>query len=645
MKKSWLSLPVLLAGLSGPAYSQSMPDWKSYMQTHDLKDIVSSLEVAAWLGKKIDTSRIGVANGVAPLDANAKMSAAVSGDVSQAFVVSGLSSSVPRTIASRVNDVVNVRDFGAELDGAHDTSDQTAIDAAFSATNNSDVVIPVQGGLTWPSTTYIPTSSAPVRVVVNGRLVDNPKSYVNVSLNNITDWVTDFGGSRPVFSSQAFNTSNAFAFSRYERDGQGYRLNTGFYNINDNATDYSSVSSDVIHPGLFIYGASTSRSRGGQDGITQTYNSGGLRGFDSPEVAYHTTYNAYGTNWSWVLNPVLNEFNGWNCGSDDWGGTSSTTGECTRVMSEWDLDVSSPERPESYYNPQFGSHSYINLGGWVMPNRVWQASTIISNHQLIDVVNSADSKTYLYEAETAGTTGKTVPAFAFNKTTDITDGTVKWMFKGLKHAQISKGISIGSQNSGLEFGTFLETEASAYFYNAIMDFSLANWTNTDTRTHAWVRTPPNSWWDMSADGSAAGQNNHRLGMSTAYSNHLSYQVQGVEKLAVDDNGVATFAGGMRLGASTEPVLATRKQIMQSNGSNNIGVTWDGHNFAINVDGTDEGYLLHSKTLNEFTYTVVAVPASSTSACAKNNTAYDTKYFYVCASTNQWIRFPKDTTSW
>ncbi|GCD58811.1 hypothetical protein NBRC3280_1312 [Acetobacter pasteurianus NBRC 3280] len=567
------------------------------------------------------------------------------GDASKTLAGSGLSSSVPRTIASRVNDVVNVRDFGAVLDGAHAASDQAAIDAAFSATDNSDVVIPAQGGLTWPSNTYIPASSAPVRVMVNGRLANNPRSYVNVSVNHSADWVTDFGGSRPVFSSQAFNTSNAFAFSRYEQDGQGYRLNTGFYNINDNATDYSSVSSDVIHPGLFVYSASTARSRGGQDGITQTYNSGGLRGYDSPEVAYHVTYNAYGTNWGWVQNPVLNEFNGWNCGSDDWSGTTSTVGACIRAMSEWDLDISSPERPESYYNPQFGSHSYINLGGWAMPNLTWSAGASISAHQLIDVVNSADSKTYIYEAEATGTTGTTVPAFAFNETADITDGTVTWRFKGLKRVQISKGIGIGSQKGELEFGTFLETEASSYFYNAIMDFSLANWTNTDTRTHAWVRTPANSWWDMSADGTAAGQNNHRLGISTAYGNHLSYQVQGIEKLTVDDNGVATFAGGVRLGASTEPVLATRKQIVQSNGSNNIGVTWDGNDFAINVDGTDEGYLLHSKTLNEFTYTVVAVPASSTSACAKNNTAYDTNYFYVCAATNQWIRFPKDTANW
>lgn len=68
LKKSCLVLPVLLVGLSGPAFSQSMPDWKSYTQTHDVKDIVSSLEVAAWIGKKIDLTQMGVANGVASLD-------------------------------------------------------------------------------------------------------------------------------------------------------------------------------------------------------------------------------------------------------------------------------------------------------------------------------------------------------------------------------------------------------------------------------------------------------------------------------------------------------------------------------------------------------------------------------------------------
>lgn len=55
------------------ALAQSMPAWKSYMQTGNISDIVPSAgtsdSVAAWLAKKVDVTRIGAASGIAPLDA------------------------------------------------------------------------------------------------------------------------------------------------------------------------------------------------------------------------------------------------------------------------------------------------------------------------------------------------------------------------------------------------------------------------------------------------------------------------------------------------------------------------------------------------------------------------------------------------
>lgn len=521
---------------NSPLYNISLPIPHLYSDNSE-----GSLEQIARMADNC-VQQTDIGSMVAPLDSKGRMPADITGDVSIASTKTIIPGSIPRMLADRANDIVNVRDYGAVLDGNNTTSDIQTIETAFSVANAGDIIVPAQGKLIWPKGNFIPTSSAQSRVIVEGNIVNIPRFPVQIYNQSPTKWVTDFGAGRPSFTAQSYDADNAFVFSRVEHDGMAYRKNIEFININNNGKDFSSVPSDVIHPGLTIYSASTPRSRGGQDGITQTYDDSGMNGFTSPEVAYHPTMNTYGIGWSWVFNPVLNEYNGWACGSDDWAGKDSTVGACVRAMSEWDLDISGPERPSSYWNPQSGTKSYINLSGWVMPNLKWNAGMYIKAHQMIDVKNPANHNTYIYESATSGQTGKIQPFFRFNEQQKITDNNVKWMFKGLKHAQISKGISIGSQN-GIEFGTFLETEASALFYNAIMDFSLAKWVNSNNETHAWIRTPVNSWWDMSANGTKEAQGIHRLGFSTAYYAHLSYKANNKEIFQVDDQGTVR-AGGL-----------------------------------------------------------------------------------------------------
>jgi len=77
--KTRLSLLFLAGTLLAafPVFAQSMPSWKSYTQTGNLRDVVPSAgndnSVAAWFGKKVDVARINTASGTAGTDVNGAM--------------------------------------------------------------------------------------------------------------------------------------------------------------------------------------------------------------------------------------------------------------------------------------------------------------------------------------------------------------------------------------------------------------------------------------------------------------------------------------------------------------------------------------------------------------------------------------------
>ncbi|WP_240993644.1 glycoside hydrolase family 55 protein, partial [Asaia bogorensis] len=128
MKRVILTALACLAVPASAAPSNSIPPWKSYKETDNPADIVSSPTVAAAIGTKVDAVN-GQASGLqvqggelTSTDLNAAVATAQGGTSAQA-------------LAAKLHEVLSIRDFGAKCDGA--TDDATAINAALSAASSS----------------------------------------------------------------------------------------------------------------------------------------------------------------------------------------------------------------------------------------------------------------------------------------------------------------------------------------------------------------------------------------------------------------------------------------------------------------------------------------------------------------------------
>lgn len=506
-------------------------------------------DVAAQATGSVQKTAIGAANGVAPLDTNKMMSAAVSGDASMA-PAKMLYGVTARTIADARADRQDVRDYGYVGTAAAATADKTAIQSAVTAAWSNDLHLSPHQGLLWPDSTWTPDPTHAgawgPRIIGDGYIQNIP----SFSIDGHTT-VVNFGNYMPSFTANdtTGNVERGFVFSQVDGDGQAYHWPVEISSVNDNSTNTSSYQGDVLHKTVLILSGSTSRSKGEMDGLTQAFYSDGLNGGGAYDVVHHPVMLKYGNNWAWMWNPELHEVGGWNCGDDTWSG-GSTVGGCASVIGEMDIYPAGPELSRSHYDSSSGARSFLDISGTPSKNPSWSSGTSFSPYQMIDVVNSADSKTYLYEATgTAGTTGSTEPSWTFDETA-LTDGTVTWKCLGVKRAQVSKAIGLVG---GVEFGTFLETEANAPIYNAVEDFSQTAWTS-DAGTHVIRRQPVNSYTDMSADGTEAGKNKHLWGLSTAYGNHLVYSVNGSEIFSVLDAGDVKLTSTLYLGVKTKAAI-------------------------------------------------------------------------------------------
>lgn len=170
------------------AHAQSVPDWKSYTETGNPADIVlsagTSNSVAAWVGKKVDTSggQSTNQNLVTPTISGGSSSGQkiTNGDITAASfscenalacVVSSLiqyspswATSVERTLLLRLEDTVSIKDFGSPGDGSVDDTPliQNAVNALCART-------PGEGGtLYFPAGKYNISASVGVSIPCGG---------------------------------------------------------------------------------------------------------------------------------------------------------------------------------------------------------------------------------------------------------------------------------------------------------------------------------------------------------------------------------------------------------------------------------------------------------------------------------------------
>ncbi len=127
-----------------PAFGQSIPSWKSVTQTGNVRDLVlsagSNNSVAAWLGKKADTTNGQLQN------PSMRGGSASGTDISAAVAVAS-STKIARSLSAHFGDTLNLADYGVVCDGTTDNAAnlQAALTAAGTSSkyaNGVKIIVP-----------------------------------------------------------------------------------------------------------------------------------------------------------------------------------------------------------------------------------------------------------------------------------------------------------------------------------------------------------------------------------------------------------------------------------------------------------------------------------------------------------------------
>ncbi|KXV69493.1 hypothetical protein AD951_06395 [Acetobacter malorum] len=154
------------------------------------------------------------------------------------------------------------------------------------------------------------------------------------------------------------------------------------------------------------------------------------------------------------------------------------------------------------------------------------------------------------------TTGSVEPRWTFSKGDTFVDGSTTWICQGGWDYDLGVVIAVGGSNDPTNgyierIGTVME-EHNDYIYNAIIDMSKAQF-DPSVPYKIFGRLQKDVYFDLTADGTSAGQNNHLLGYDGSQ-NALTYKVNGVPVLSVKDSGAIVSSAPAQM-----PVM-TRAQI-------------------------------------------------------------------------------------
>lgn len=500
-------------------------------------------------------------NGYAKLDASGNMPLPVTGNASSASVIT-VSHNIPAlgpTLGQLIADNAYIHSLGSTtvgLDGG--------IDAAILGGLLEKAVRPVS--LRISSGEYLPAGQSSM-IALPARQYNNVAIAADGQILNSNDeglsgaaWV---GGniSKQIGQSvlaQAFEPRYGIMRDRYYSDSAIFDyatkrklapISSDFYVSTAQWTSPSecSSSSNPSYDGYWC-----SQSNWGNyvhtDNIYTTSNVGitdksvdftsiGNGGGAAFDVEKFSRFHSKGTNWSWMNVSEFDEEGGLGVGGYTLNGTHNAT-YMMHYNKEADMTGMGLEVPDTSFNP-FAATRYVNwFNAWYNGDESWHANSSMPQFKLLLVKNPSDNKDYMYINTAAGKTGSTEPTFTFNETTPVNDGTVKWLFQGEKAFQIGclycSGYDKSTADDNIEVGTLLASYLS--IYNAGIDLSQLTY---KTDIHAVLRTGTNSYLDLSADGTSAGQNNHLLGygdISSSGVSALEYDVGKEPVFRVTDDG-------------------------------------------------------------------------------------------------------------
>lgn len=460
---------------------------------------------------KINTSRIGVANGVAPLDANKMMSAPVSGD-SSASPVTAKSSVSARSLSDRFSDTKNIKDFGIMLNGSDSTDTIKAVVDGIP----TSYLIHIPAGK-WNGVAPDNTSSTH-SFFLNGPVTGFPAYILNNNVNQEHVSITDYGDGN---TGIALNSKGGIEANRIDKTRNGYWPMATLRYVNANPLAGTGTTST----GLNVVGMSDPVGTGITVAQQTSMVSDGRQGGGAYDIAHQINGNWFGSNWIWNTVSQLSEMAGIDVGT--------VNGSITNT--EVNLTGKGPEVAGSDAWPGNGRRSIYYINSWLSGLVNWTANTAVVKGKMVRVTD-ASGKDSLFVATAGGTTAARQPTWTASGAPQITDGTVTWRYLSPFTYQISKVFFLNKgnppDNQYIHYGAMLASDAD--FYDAAMDFSKATYSGANPSV---LRTKAGVGVDFTGDGTLGGQNNHVLSYRE---NALTYFVKGAAVLSVDDNGLPKY---------------------------------------------------------------------------------------------------------
>jgi hypothetical protein len=411
-------------------------------------------------------------------------------------------STASRSAQDRSADRMNVRDFGAKMDGTNDT---TAFLAAYNAAPTDGTVYVPPGTWNVDTAGFVRgAGTGNIRFMVEGNA--GLQQYIGDG-----DIVETMLVGRKGFYKQMTTSSNGFA-----------TVQVGM--INNNPTSFSQPT---VVSGLVV-GAS---SFTGSSGYTWSHNVnlesyGGIGGApnSTQDVSIASRVHKFGYAATWQF---------FGSSQDNTGLDATATGNI--VGWESDIIANGPEDPATAYDPHQGGRVAINFANRANTPAAWLANHaygVASNGTAtaVGLVQPTVANGFVYRCIVAGTTGSTQPTWPTTVGATVADGTVTWECHTLA-MQFSRLINAAAAAS-TTYGAFLYS--SAAYYDAILEFSTATLVDGGVKD-AGIRLAANMPIDFSGDGTAAGQNNHILQYRSA-TQRLYYTVAGVDMWSVDASG-------------------------------------------------------------------------------------------------------------
>lgn len=434
----------------------------------------------------------GGPNGAAVLDG--------SGNASP-FLSLSTGTTTARSLAARGADWINVKDFGAVLNGV--TDDSTAIASAYAATPANGIIKVPSGG--WELASFPTVTGAKLWQLTGNTYGTGSQPVFNTGDDTLETILT---GQRAWARTATLSTTKGPLRSDFTL----------------NSTSPGSISSNIQLNGYVLQNPTSV-------GVYGLWNVNSVLTVEGIDASSGNAQHVGVASSVFIKNksaPLT-----WGMYSQVWD--QSGFGN-NLISGEFDLTTNGPDGAATNYNPGVGGRVGFHFAGNINNPGPWPGAGIaVSLGSLIYATVSGTA--YVFVCTTAGTTGSTQPTWTSSGT--FTDGTVIWTAGATVNAQVSRCIDI-SGVPGFSWGSAIFTEAT--YYNAILDFSFATLAAYGGSLPAAIRLKANMPIDFSADGALAGQNVRTI-LYNSTSGDLEYQKSGSAIFSISDFGAVTSKPG------------------------------------------------------------------------------------------------------